>query len=97
ARVARLEATVRVLPGVGTVTGLPDLLARINRAVHGGDDRYGRLPDGPDAGADVADFLAALGKEAPADLRRFLARDPEGRATLRITARVAALSSAASQ
>ena len=97
ARLARLEDAVRALPGVRAVTGLPDLLARINRAVHKGDDAYGRLPDGPDAATDVADFLAALGKEAPADLRRFLASGPRGQATFRVTARVTALSSAASQ
>jgi hypothetical protein len=36
---------------------------------------YAHLPDGPDAASDLEDFLARLNEEAPADLRRFLARD----------------------
>ena len=39
----------------------------------------------------------ALGKEAPADLHRFLADGAEGHATLRINARVPALDTARSQ
>ena len=95
-RVARLEEAIRGLPGVRKVTGLPDLLARVNRAMHRGDDAYAHLPDGPDAAADVADFVGALDKEAPADLHRFLA-DGEGHATLRINARVPALDTGTSQ
>ncbi len=96
-KMARLENAVRELPEVRKVTGLPDLLARVNRAVHRGNDAYARLPDGPDAAADVADFIEALGKEAPADLHRFLANGSEGRATFRINARVLALDTARSQ
>jgi len=96
-RVERLEDAIRGLPGVRKVTGLPDLLARVNRAMHRGDDAYAHLPDGPDAPADVADFVAALDKEAPADLHRFLADGGEGHATLRINARVPALDTGASQ
>jgi hypothetical protein len=79
------------------VTGLPDLLARVNRAMHRGDDAYAHLPGGPDAAADVADFVAGLDKEAPADLHRFLADGGEGHATLRINARVPALDTGTSQ
>jgi predicted RND superfamily exporter protein len=96
-KVARLEAAVRDLPEVRKVTGLPDLLARVNRAMHRGDDAYARLPDGPDAEADITEFIEALRKEAPADLDRFLASDSDGRATLRINARVPALDTARSQ
>lgn len=96
-RMARLEDAIRQLPEVRKVTGLPDLLARVNRAMHRGNDTYARLPDGPDAAADVTDFVEALGKEAPADLHRFLADGAEGRATLRINARVPALDTARSQ
>ena len=96
-KVARLEDAIRQLPGVRKVTGLPDLLARVNRAMHRGNDAYARLPDGPEAAADVADFVEALGKEAPADLHRFLADGAEGRATLRINARVPALDTGTSQ
>ncbi len=96
-RVARLEDAIRGLPGVRKVTGLPDLLARVNRAMHRGNDAYAHLPDGPDAPADVADFVVALGKEAPADLHRFLADGAEGHATLRINARVPALDTGTSQ
>jgi predicted RND superfamily exporter protein len=96
-RVARLEDAIRGLPGVRKVTGLPDLLARVNRAMHRGSDVYAHLPDGPDAPADVADFVAALEKEAPADLHRFLADGAEGHATLRINARVPALDTGTSQ
>jgi predicted RND superfamily exporter protein len=96
-KVARFEDAVRGLPEVRKVTGLPDLLARVNRAVHRGNDAYARLPDGPDAAADLADFVAALNREAPADLHRFLADGREGRAALRIIARVPALDTARSQ
>ena len=96
-RVARLEDAVRELPEVRKVTGLPDLLARVNRAMHRGNEAYARLPDGPDAAADVADFIEALGKEDPADLHRFMANGSEGRATFRINARVPALDTARSQ
>jgi len=96
-RMARLEDAIRQLPEVRKVTGLPDLLARVNRAMHRGNDTYARLPDGPDAAADVTDFVEALGKEAPADLHRFLADGAEGRTTLRINARVPALDTARSQ
>jgi predicted RND superfamily exporter protein len=95
--VARFEDAIRRLPGVRKVTGLPDLLARVNRAMHRGDDAYARLPDGPNAATEVADFVEALGQEAPADLHRFLADDAEGRATLRINARVPALDTGKSQ
>jgi predicted RND superfamily exporter protein len=50
-RLARFEDDVRGLPHVRKVTGLPDLLVRVNRAVHQGNDAYARLPDGPDAAA----------------------------------------------
>jgi predicted RND superfamily exporter protein len=96
-RLARFEDALRGLPDVRKVTGLPDLLARINRAAHQGNDAYARLPEGPDAGADLTDFLAALGKEAPTDLHRFLADGQNGRATLRLIARVPALNTARSQ
>lgn len=96
-KVARFEDTVRALPGVRKVTGLPDLLARINRATHGGDESYARLPDGPDAAADLADFVASLQQEAPAELHRFLASGASGLSTLRINARVPALDSSTSQ
>lgn len=96
-KMALLEDAVRRLPEVRKVTGLPDLLARVNRAMHRGNDSYARLPDGTDAGADVADYVEALGKEAPADLHRFLADGAGGRATLRINARVPALDTARSQ
>jgi uncharacterized protein len=96
-RTARLEATITGLPEVRKVTGLPDLLARVNRAMHQGNDTYARLPDGPDAAGDIADFIAALGKEAPADLHRFLAEGADGDTVLRINARVPALDTARSQ
>jgi uncharacterized protein len=96
-RLARFEDDVRGLPHVRKVTGLPDLLVRVNRAVHQGNDAYARLPDGPDAAADLADFLAALGKEAPTDLHRFLADGRNGPTTLRLIARVPALNTARSQ
>ena len=96
-RLARFEDAVRDLPHVHKVTGLTDLLARVNRAVHRGDDGYARLPDGPDAAEDLADFMTALGTEAPAELHRFIAEGADGRATLRIIAWVPALDSASSQ
>ncbi|HEX7213313.1 MAG TPA: MMPL family transporter [Methylomirabilota bacterium] len=96
-KVARLEAALRELPDVRKVTGLPDLLARVNRAMHRGHEAYARLPDGPDAETDIGDFIDALRKEAPADLDRFLAGGADGRATLRINARVPALDTARSQ
>src|SRR5262249_40005372 len=58
AKVAQFEDAVRGLPGVRKVTGLPDLFARINRALHGGDDGYARLPEGSDAAGDLAEFVA---------------------------------------
>jgi uncharacterized protein len=97
AKVSQFERAVRELPGVRKVTGLPDLFARINRALHGGDDGYARLPEGPDAAGDLEEFVANLSKEAPADLRRFLANDSDRGPTLRIIARVPALDTASSQ
>jgi uncharacterized protein len=97
AKVAHFEEAVRELPRVRKVTGLPDLFARINRAMHGGDDSYARLPEGPDAAADLEEFVSNLRKEAPADLRRFLADDARGDPTLRIIARVPALDTSSSQ
>jgi hydrophobe/amphiphile efflux-3 (HAE3) family protein len=96
-KVARFEDAVRGLHNVRKVTGLPDVVARVNRAVHRGDDTYAHLPDGPDAASDLEDFLARLSEEAPADLRRFMARGGDDRSTLRIIARVPALDSASSQ
>lgn len=96
-KVARFEDGVRGLPHVRKVTGVVDVLARVNRAVHRGDDAYARLPDGPDAASDLEDFLARLNEEAPADLRRFLAKEGDERSTLRIIARVPALDTASSQ
>jgi len=96
-KMARFEDAVRGLPGVRKVTGLPDLLARVNRAVHRGDDNYARLPDGPDAASDLDDFLGGLSKEAPAELRRFLADGAGERSTFRIVARVPALNTSSSQ
>ena len=97
-KVARLEEAIRGLHGVRKVMGLPDLLARVNRAVHRGDDKYARLPAGSNAGADLDDFLAGLRKEAPAELQRFLVADSAGdRSTLRVNARVTALDTASSQ
>jgi uncharacterized protein len=97
AKVARFEDAVRALPDVRKVTGLPDLLARVNRAMHRGDEAYSRLPDGPDAAEDLADFVTMLDKEAPADLHRFLADGRDGAASLRLIARVPALDTARSQ
>ena len=97
AKVATFEEAVRRLPDVRKVTGLPDLIARVNRAVHRGEDSYARLPDGPDAASDLEDFLDGLGKEAPAELRRFLAQGEGQRSILRIIARVPALNTASSQ
>jgi predicted RND superfamily exporter protein len=96
-KVARFEDGVRGLHSVRKVTGLVDVLARVNRAVHRGDEAYARLPDGLDAASDLEDFLARLNEEAPADLRRFLARDGDERSTLRIIARVPALDTVSSQ
>jgi hypothetical protein len=96
-RVARFEDALRGFPGVRKVTGLPDLLARINRAFHRGDDSYARLPAGPEAASDLDDFLAGLKKEAPAELQRFLADGSGERSTLRVNARVTALDTASSQ
>ena len=96
-KVARFEEALRGLPGVRKVTALPDLLARINRAVHRGDDRYARLPTGPDAASDLDDFLDGLRKEAPAELQRFAVDGGGESATLRINARVTALDTASSQ
>ena len=96
-KVARLEAAVRALPDVRKVTGLPDLLARVNRAMHRGNDAYARVPGGPDADGDISDFIDALRTQAPVDLARFLASGPNGGETLRINARVPALDSARSQ
>ena len=96
-KVARFEEAVRELHHVRKVTGLVDVLARVNRAIHRGDDAHARLPDGPDAASDLDDYLTRLNEEAPADLRRFLARDGDDRSTLRVIARVPALDTASSQ
>ena len=96
-KVAQFEDSVRGLHSVRKVTGLPDVLARVNRAVHRGDDHYAHLPNGPDAASDLDDFLGRLSEEAPADLNRFLARGGSDRSTIRIVARVPALDTASSQ
>jgi len=96
-KIARFEEAVRGLHGVRKVTGLPDVLARVNRAIHRGDDTYARLPDGPDAASDLDEILGRLGEEAPAELQRFVATSAGERSTLRIIARVPALDTASSQ
>jgi len=93
-KVARFEDEIRRLPGIRNITGYPDLAARVNRALHQGQDSFGRLPDGPDAAADLADIQDLLQQESPADLHRFVA--PDGR-TLRLAARVEALDTGESQ
>ena len=91
---AVFETEVRSLPGIRHLTGLPDLYARANRAFHGGDDAFHRLPEGPGAAEDLEDFLQLLRREAPEEIGRFVSSD--GR-TLRLAARVNALDSASSQ
>jgi len=93
-RVAAFERDVRSLPGVRTVTGLPDLYARVNRAFHEGDDAFEKLPRGQRAAQDLQDFRALLDQEAGAELKRFVSEDT---ATLRLAARVTALGTADSQ
>ncbi|MCI0657120.1 MAG: MMPL family transporter, partial [Acidobacteria bacterium] len=93
-KVAQFEEEIRRLSGVRKITGYPDLVARVHRALHEGQDSFGRLPDGPDAGGDLVDIHEILGREAPSDLKRFVAA--EGR-TLRLAARVVALDTGESQ
>jgi hypothetical protein len=88
------ERSIAGLPGVRKVAGPPDLLARVNRAFHAGDDAYDSLPSGPGAEEDLRDFLDLLRREAPADLERYVSAD--GR-SVRLAARVKALGSATSQ
>ncbi len=91
---ASFEKEVRSLPGIRHLTGLPDLYARANRAFHGGDDAFQRLPEGIAAAEDLADFLQLLRREAPEQISRFVTGD--GR-VLRLAARVTALDSGSSQ
>jgi hypothetical protein len=96
----RFEEEVRGLPGVRKVSALPDLYARVNRAFHQGDDRFARLPEGPEAAADLADIRELLDREAAAELSRFAWRPGEGardRPILRVAARVTATDTASSQ
>ena len=93
-RVSRFEDEIRRLPGVRKITGYPDLVARVNRALHEGQDSFGRLPDGPEAAGDLVDIREILHQDAPVDLRRFVA--PDGH-TLRLAARVEALNTGESQ
>jgi len=94
ARVASFEEKVRSMPGVRKVTGLPDLVSRVNRALHEGNDDFAKLPEGPEAREDLADIGHLLKERAPAELARFVA---PGHGTPRLAARVTALGSAASQ
>ncbi|MFQ5719892.1 MAG: RND family transporter [Acidobacteriota bacterium] len=93
-RVDRLARAIRALPGIRKVASLPDLYSRVNRAMHGGDDAFNVLPQGPTAKADIRDMHEMLQEEAPAELARCVAGD--GR-SLCLSARVTALDSAASQ
>ncbi|HET6373848.1 MAG TPA: MMPL family transporter, partial [Candidatus Polarisedimenticolia bacterium] len=94
ARVAAFEREVRAMPGIRKVTALPDLYARANRAFHGGDDAFERLPKGPTAGEDLADMHEMIGREAPSDLARFVTPDARW---VRVAVRVTALDTASSQ
>jgi hydrophobe/amphiphile efflux-3 (HAE3) family protein len=93
-KMARFEEEIRLLPGIRKIAGYPDLAARVNRALHQGQDSFGRLPEGPDSGDDLAAIQDLLNAEAPVDLHRFLS--PDGR-TLRLAARAAALNTGESQ
>jgi predicted RND superfamily exporter protein len=94
ARVEAFEEEIRKLPGVRKVTGFPDLVRRVNRAFHEGRQEFEALPEGPEAASDVADIQDQLRREAPEEMRRFVAADGS---TLRLTARVAALDTGQSQ
>ncbi len=93
-RLDAFEREVEAMSGVKKVTGLPDLFARVNRAFHSGDDRFERLPEGPEAAADLRDMRDLLTREAPEELSRFASSEER---SLRLTARVAALDTASSQ
>ncbi len=92
--VERFERALRRLPGVRKVVGLPDLYARLNRARHGGDDAFARLPEGPEAADDLAEIRDTLKEDPAGEVARFVSVD--GR-TLRLAARVTALDTASSQ
>lgn len=96
-RVEQLERAIEKMDGVRNVTGLIDLYARANRAFHGGDDAMQRLPAGPGAAQDLADMRALLEQEAPVEMARFASRDAGGVWVLRLTARVTAMDTRASQ
>jgi preprotein translocase subunit SecF len=93
-RVESFERVIRTFPGIRKVLGLPDLMARVHRAFHAGDDAWERLPAGPGAADDLADIRELLEKEAPADLARFVSGDG---AMLRVATRAAAMDTSASQ
>ncbi|HEV8374935.1 MAG TPA: MMPL family transporter, partial [Candidatus Polarisedimenticolia bacterium] len=91
---ARFEDSVRAMPGVRKVTGYPDLIARVNRALHQGDDAFGRLPEGPDSRSELEEIRELLKEQAGGEMARFVSAD--GR-TLRVATRVTALNTSASQ
>ncbi len=94
ARLWRFETALRELPGIRQVTGYPDLAARVNRALHQGQDLFATLPAGSEAAADLEEIHDLLAEQAPADLARFVSADASH---LRLAARVTALDTGASQ
>ena len=94
ARLASLEEEIRAMPGVRKVLGFPDLASRVNSALHEGRPEFDSLPRGPQAATDLADIRDLLGREAPEELRRFVA--PDNR-TLHLAARLAAMDTGTSQ
>lgn len=93
-RLALFEGSVAGLPGVRKVTGYPDLVARVNRALHEGDDAFARVPEGDEAATDLKEIRQFLKEQAEGEVARFVG--PDGR-TLRLSARVTALDTGASQ
>ena len=86
-----LMERLSALPGVRQVSAIPDLYARVNRAFHEGDDAFARLPDGPEAAADLVQALRKPVADIPiygglgdikfpliADLNKSIARSYDG-------------------
>ena len=51
AKIDHLQQWFEVLPGVGRALSVVDYLKELNRVLHGGDQKYFRLPDTPASNA----------------------------------------------
>jgi predicted RND superfamily exporter protein len=73
-RIERLRGDLEPLPYVRKVVSIADYVKRVNRELHGGDERFAVLPDSGDAIAQEL-FLFGLSDDGRLELERMVASD----------------------